>query len=534
MNVFRHLAVFPFTRPMRFAVALVLFTLLGWVAGCGQETGSTDGTRPGRIILVSMDTVRADHVSGYGVRETTPTLAEIAAEGVLLRSFYAASSYTLPSHMSIFTGLDPGEHGVIRDEAELNPGVPTLPEILEKAGYETAAFHEGGYVSPRYGFARGFGSYRELPRLAAVEGALPDILSWLRSHRAKPYFVFIHTYAAHYPYGGWDRYREEAGEGRGLPDRAEIEGLRARWHGAHARRVEGRAPEDVPEEQRRFCTLYNQLSETHAQILGCGDNFLSEEASGSPYGRQDLEAVATSYDTRIAKIDRALGEIRRVLVDLGQWEDTLLIVTADHGEAFLEHGESQHDYNPFNEVIKVPAVVSYPRVLRGGPVRIVEEATWHLDLMPTILGLSGLDVPADLKGMDLTPALMGEERISGDRVVHPAILRLAHREARPMRRVAVGGSMKFIEGDARFGDDEGLLFDLSRDPGEVENLRSRRPEVFRKLSQSADLWQRSLTPRPPIHQQTGRFLPTDSNVPVPPAELSAADREKLRELGYAD
>ena len=103
-----------------------------------------------------------------------------------------------------------------------------------------------------------------------------------------------------------------------------------------------------------------------------------------------------------------------------------------------------------------------------------------------------------------------------------------------MRRVAVDGSMKFVEGDAHFGDGEGLLFDLSLDPGEAENLRSRRPEVFRELSQSADRWQRSLTLRPPIHQQTGHFLPADSNVPVPPAEISAEDREKLRELGYAD
>ena len=84
MKVLRHFAVYPLARPLRSAVALVLFTLLGWVAGCGEGTGSTDGTRPGRIILVSMDTVRADHVSGYGVRETTPTLAEIAAGSALI------------------------------------------------------------------------------------------------------------------------------------------------------------------------------------------------------------------------------------------------------------------------------------------------------------------------------------------------------------------------------------------------------------------------------------------------------------------
>ncbi len=92
--------------------------------------------------------------------------------------------------------------------------VSTLAEILAAEGYETAAFHEGGYVSPRFGFGRGFNTYQELPRLAAVEGALPDILSWLRGHEDQPYFLFIHTYAAHYPYGGWDQDQAVTNIGR--------------------------------------------------------------------------------------------------------------------------------------------------------------------------------------------------------------------------------------------------------------------------------------------------------------------------------
>lgn len=515
-------------------VGAVAFLALLLLSACGQGDPVGDDARPGRIILVSMDTVRADHVSGYGVRETTPTLAEIAAEGVLLKSFYSASSYTLPSHMSIFTGLDPQEHGIFRDEAELNPRVPTLAEILAAEGYETAAFHEGGYVSPRFGFGRGFDTYQELPRLAAVEGALPDILSWLRGHEDQPYFLFIHTYAAHYPYGGWDRYRQAVSGEPDVPDSEEIEGLRARWHAAHAHRVEGRAPEEVPGDERAFCTLYNQLSNDHSQILGCGDNFISAPMLDTPAGQRDLDAIKTSYDERIARIDEALREIRRVLIDLGQWDDTLLVVTADHGEAFLEHGTSQHDFNPFNEVIKVPAIISYPRVLKDGPVRVVEEATWHLDLMPTILGLSGIDGPEALPGLDLTPALTGLESLSADRTVYPAILRLAHREARPLRRVAVQGSRKYVEGDAEFGDSDGLLFDLSVDGAEQRNLRAERQEQFEALSERAASWQQGRVPRPAIHQRTGRLLPPDPGAAVPQVELSPEDRAKLRELGYAD
>ena len=114
-----------------------------------------------------MDTVRADHVSGYEGATTTPVLAEIAEEGVRLQDFYAASSFTLPSHMSIFTGLDPAEHGVFR----------------EKAGYATAAFHEGGYVSPRYGFGRGFERSLEFSRLELVSGSLSRVTDWIRAHR---------------------------------------------------------------------------------------------------------------------------------------------------------------------------------------------------------------------------------------------------------------------------------------------------------------------------------------------------------------
>ena len=480
-----------------------------------------------------MDTVRADHVSGYEGATTTPVLAEIAEEGVRLQDFYAASSFTLPSHMSIFTGLDPAEHGVFREEAELDRRIPTLAETLGKAGYATAAFHEGGYVSPRYGFGRGFDRSLEFSRLELVSGSLSRVTDWIRAHRGDRYFLFVHTYAAHFPYGGWQRHRSRGvGAERFEPRR--LEALRQRFDSAHAERREGRAPERIGDALRADCTLFNQLAEHHGELLGCGDNFLSAEYLDPVHGGEDLAAVRESYDERIRRIDAALGRIRETLRDLGEWDDTLLVVTADHGEAFLEHGQSQHDYIPFDEVLKVPAVWSWPRGFGETGGREVEGATWHLDLMPTILGLSGVAYPGRARGLDLSQVLKGERELAAERTVHPAVLRLAHREPRAERRVAVRGNWKYIEGDALFGDSEGLLFDRSRDRQERGNLRQEEPEVFQSLEAESLRWRRGLEASSARHRHSGAPLPGDPLAPVPAVSLTPQERQQLRELGYVD
>lgn len=498
--------------------------------GCGGTDLSAP--RPGRILLLSMDTARADRVSGYGAVDTTPTLREIAEEGVLFTHFYAASSYTLPSHMSIFTGLDPAEHGVVLDAAELNPQVATLTELLRAEGYRPLGIHEGGYLETRFGFGRGFESYTETQRLAVVDSGLPAILEWMREAGDEPYWLFLHTYAAHYPYGGFGRYRRDHPE-RGLPGDDRIAKLRQRYAWAHKRRREGLAAPEIPERTRLLCTLYNQLAAVHAELLGCGDNYFRRDFLETRHAASDLAAVARSYEQRIGRIDHALAQIRETLVELGQWEDTLLIVTSDHGEAFFEHGHYQHDYVPFDEVLKVPLVISFPALLRNGDVRRVEGLAWHVDLMPTVLALAGASYPGRLRGIDLTPVLRGRAAIAEDRPVFPAVLRLAHREQRPLRRVVLQGDLKYIEGDEHFGDPEGLLFDLAADPGERENLREARSEAFDRLASLGRSYGRGLDFRTPLHQRTGQPLALEAGE-LAPLELPEEQRQRLRELGYAD
>jgi arylsulfatase A-like enzyme len=494
----------------------------------GSEPATAPRAQAKRIVLVSMDTVRADRVSGYAAGDPTPRIARIAEQGVLFRDFYAASNYTIPSHMSLFTGLDPAEHGVTVAGARLSPRVATLAERLSRSGFVTAAFHEGGFVGERFGFGRGFGSYRRVPRVGVVREALPSILEWIREHRSERWFLFVHSYAAHFPYGGFERYRRAHPE-RELPGDGELAALRRRWPGNQP--LGPRAARSVPPATRSLCTLYNHLAPSHAQHLACGGYLFSEADRAGPHFGDDLAAVRRSYQERIRLVDAAIGRIRETLDDLGQWDDTLFVVTSDHGEAFYEHDLVRHDFVPFEEVMRVPLIVSFPRKL-GSEGRVVGGLAWHLDLLPTILSLAGLPVPPGLRGIDLTPALLGEEGLPEGRAVFPQVLRPIHRDPEPPRRVALRGGWKLVEGHPEFGDEAGLLFDLRADPLERHNLRSERPERAAALAALARSWDEGLERVPPVSQRTGLPLSAgEAPVPVPPDEDV---REQLRALGYVD
>lgn len=475
-------------------------------------------SRPSRIVFISMDTVRADHVTGYGELDTTPNLDRIAKEGVRFERFYGASTYTIPSTMSIMTGLDPREHAMDSKVTRLSPDVPMLAELMRDAGYRTQAFHEGGYVAGRFGFERGFQEYREVPRIEAIRAALPDVTQWMRDHADEDYFLFFHTYAAHFPYGGMERYRNQHPE-RGLPTAEQLAKLKTQHTG-----------KDGAREDKRFWALCNYFAEKHEDQIGRYIQ-LMEDFPETEHFELDLQQILTSYDERIHQIDRAIGELRATLEELGQWEDTLFMVFSDHGEAFFEHGLERHDYVPFNECLELPFFVSYPNLLQEKGGRVIGGLTWHLDLVPTVLGIVGEEYPGELHGKDLTAVLLGEEEIASDRAIFPAVLRPAFRDRLPLRRVVIQGDDKWIEGHEHFGDEGGYLFDLSQDPLERRNLREERRERFDELASLARTYNAILRVRPPIHQQTREVIRDLENPGE--LELSAEEWARLAALGYA-
>jgi arylsulfatase A-like enzyme len=492
----------------RGAAALLLLAAAG-VLGTGCRAQPARAPRPQRIVLVSMDTVRADRVGGFGGGGATPVLREIAREGTRFSRFYAASNYTLPSHAAMLTGLDPAAHGMHRKAVKL-AGSPTLAERLRGAGYRTQGFHEGGFVSPQFGFGRGFDEYRRGRRILEGE-ALETLLAWMREAADEPYFLFVHSYSAHYPYRGHDRYRRAHPE-RGLLEEDRIRELRKSRADA--------ASVDPP--TRALCTLYNQLAPSGLARLRCGQGILPPDFPETPHFEQDRAALLESYDEGIERVDAAIGRMRDLLIRHGQWDDTLFIATSDHGEAFFEHGLYRHGYVPFDEVLHVPLVVSYPRLLRRAGVREVDALTWHLDLAPTILRLAGVAVPPSLTGTDLTPLMLGSEAAPRRSGIFPLVLGFPSSRL-PPRRLALSDRFKHVPAHTRFGGDGDFLFDLAADPGERHNLRAARPRDVDALVAEARSWHaRSAAER----GKAGDPSPLDG--------LSPEQRRRLQALGYLE
>lgn len=504
-------------RRSLWSLPLLLTSLLG----C-SGSDSWDASRPKRVIFVSMDTVRADRVSGYGSTNATPAFAEIADRGVLFRRSYAASSYTIPSHMSIFTGLDPAEHGVHELFARLSPGVPTMASLFQDAGYRTRAFHEGVFVSPRFGFDRGFDEYSLIEDSLVAPRTLGLVKEWMREAGEDPYFLFLHTYRAHSPYGGYNHYRVESPE-RGLPTKQELIDRLAQAEGG-----------EVDEDLHYLCTLYLQLApeKEDGLSLGHGDKIPDERFFGHKWFEQDLEAIRESYAARIRLVDRAVAEIRDMLIELGQWEDTLLILTSDHGEAFMEHGLYRHAFVPFDEALRVPLIISYPRFFEAQSAGVVDGLVSGLDLLPTILGLAGITAPAGLQGMDLREVMLGREELPDDRAIFPGVLRAATREQVPLRRVVIQGNSKYIDGHALFADESGFLFDVGRDPGELDNLRTKEPERFEEFRRAAKSYEQQLGFIQPVDQRTGGPYRPEGEGGGSMEDVSPEDLELMKALGY--
>ncbi len=322
-------------------------------AAAGFEPRPTRG-----YIVISLDTLRADHLSAYGyVRETSPFLARLAARGTLFERVLAPYPATLVSHMSLFTGLYPQQHGVYPPNGVLAAEVPTLPERFRDAGFRTAGFTEGGFVAGGYGFARGFGSFADPPyeKDTDLEATLARGVGFLRGLGAEErFFLFLHSYAIHDPYA----------------PPAEFAG--------------------------RF-----QPTDPSRGSLSKG-----EDLRDFNRGRRDLDAAtvedfARLYDATILYSDRILERFFDDFDRLGLAAETTVLLTSDHGEEFLEHRRLGHT-QLYPESLFVPLLFVHPDQLTA--IRLPTLASL-VDLAPSLYELAGIAPPPALPGRSLVPCL---------------------------------------------------------------------------------------------------------------------------------
>jgi arylsulfatase A-like enzyme len=413
------------------AALLLGFIALGW-AGC-SETREGGMAQAPPILLISIGTLRADHLGCYGYqRETSPHIDALAAQSVRFEWAFSQAPNTAPSQASILTGLYPATHGMRSVETRLPGEAVTLAEALAERGYTTAAFVDGGYVSAEFGFDQGFALY-ENSRGGGLAEIGPRAIEWLREHASESFFLMVHTYDVHAPYDPPPGFRD-----------AFLGGL-----------------------------------ETPAGDFEASAERLEAAASGEqPLTPGELEYAKALYDAEIGFVDHWVGRLMDELRSLGLDERAIVVLIADHGEAFLEHGALLHD-TPYTPVIRVPLIVRLPGGEGAGTVPQVVET---IDLMPTLLDWAGVPLPPGIQGESLAPLLRGEGRppyiafgessFDGGRkyIVMGGYHLLLHAET--------GGSELYaLEVDALEQDDQS-----AGEPQRVEALRQRLEEWEQKVA----------------------------------------------------
>jgi arylsulfatase A-like enzyme len=446
--------------------------------GCSEPAPPSEVPARPNILMISVDTLRADHVSAYGHgRPTTPAIDALAAEGVLFENAYSHAPVTSVSHMSLLTSLLPEAHGVSMwtDAAtsRLSESIPTLATVLREHGYQTAARTAGGYMAGIFGFDQGFSSFHETFGLKkAVDESLEELRS-LAKRSERPFFYLLHTFAVHAPYTPEEPYRgmfvDPAYGGSILSDR-EVLAREAGSKWAAQNRVYWKRVE--------------------------------------PDDPADLRHLRDLYDAGIRRADDQLARFLRELEGSGLLKHTVIVLLSDHGDEFMEHGQFLHK-QLYQELLHVPLVIRFAGDLGKRFRGRREDALVRLiDVFPTLLDAVDLPVPDHVQGVSLLPLLEGE-------AIPPEVLMSSwsKRELESLRL----GDWKLVVGPE--GEE---LYDLARDPLERTDLSAREPA--RVAEMKASLAERVAASR--------RFLSqTRRGVPVEP---DPATRRRLRALGYVD
>src|SRR5262245_2373210 len=407
------------TLPGRPCPCLAGATLLA-LAGCSRPPAIQN------VVLISIDTLRADHVGIYGAeRDLTPVLDELGTRGVVFDQAVAQAPWTIPSHATMLTSQYPSALGVgpFANPGKLSEAAVTLAEVFHEHGFATAAI-TGGYVSKDLGFDQGFDSFRETPDTPSMAYTVTYADEWLeKQDAARPFFLFLHTFEVH-------QYDPPAE-------------FRRRW----VRPYEG--PLSGLDSVPAFVQSPANLERVRA------------------LGPEDWRYLRDRYDACLASVDSEIGRLLGILQARGLRERTLVVVTSDHGEEFGEHGGSGHGYTLYDENLRVPLLLSHPSL----PALRVAEQVRLLDLAPTIAQLAGLPIPALWQGTSLVPLL------SGSTLSLPAFAEHAHR---PMKAVRKAGAKLVVEarGPRR------LLFDLAGDPVERTSLAGAGSARERELCEA--------------------------------------------------
>jgi arylsulfatase A-like enzyme len=467
------------------------------------------------IIVLLLDTARAQSFSGYGyTRPTSPHIDAIAAAGVVYEQAIASGCWSLPSQVSLLTGLFPSKHGAHELHLSYEHRYPMLPEVLREAGYHTLGISTNSWMSDEFGVTHGFERYLKLWQYhhtrPAIPGPTAGVGAWLdkrlqrwywrhifpRRNRAQyvnrhirtliaqtpePFFLYAIYWDTHLPYAAQDPHA-------------------ARWLPPGVTLSQGRR---VNRDPLRYMTDQTPMSD------------------------EDFAVLQAFYDGALASLDAELGALVTWLHQRGMLDRTMLIILSDHGENIGDHGLMSHAYSLHDTLIRVPLIVRYPEVFPPG--QRVTHQIQLTDLFPTVLDVLGLDLPGvrqELQGVSLlaspTDAPAGRLAYAELLAPHPSIAALNRRTGTPegTPRPAFDRALRCLRTPTTkmiwASDGNHALYDLRQDPYETTNLVATEPKLAAEYLDLLNAW----------HPPAG----APPMAPAPPMDPEL--RQRLRDLGY--
>ncbi len=481
--------------------AVILFWLFSSSSTTRLITSEKNRNRP-HVILITMDTTRSDHVSCYGYdKKTTPFLDQLAADGVVFENVHSTSSWTLPAHASLFTGLYPFSHNAYVKEGSwgfkvLEDKIVTLAEVLAHQGYKTAGFIGGYFCSSFFGIAQGFDYYYEnlfnliiefdyffVTRIyrsffpfddffekngLAGKKITPQInraaLKWIAKNSHTPFFLFLNYFDPHHPYISLDS--DEIASPR-------------------------------------------QLSINHRNYVGWELGVVRQVLRKvKELGSKEKKYLLDRYDHEIKQMDRGIGELVQFLKEKGLYDNALIIVTSDHGESFGEHGLMIHSPAVYEELVKVPLIVKYPKDYQKTPQAFTPLSL--VDVMPEILTVVDIPIPQEVQGV---PFSRGKRTVLVERYKDKSWTWTAFPFGERSLRAVYKGDYKYIWAT----DGKHELYNLKDDPRELHNLVEAMPLVAREMETMLSQWS----------QRTGQ-----ENIKDKPSKMEKGVEEALKALGY--
>lgn len=498
--------------PFTAAVCAILLPLIAWLTVRSNAlplvlagTSAAESAERPNVLLIVLDTVRADHLSLYGyAKPTTPNLAALARDSVLFRNAISAADMTLSSYGSMYTGLYPSWHGALPNPAgkvvPLDRSFVTLAETLSDNGYATGAvLANHGYLNREFGMQQGFGLYDVRP-VAPSAGVSHDY--WLR-HALRPALNFVIRTAE------WDRVYRRADQ----ITSAAIRVLTSRKrHSApfflSLNYVDAHEPYLPPPPYRQ---LFSGNVESEEPVDGAELRQTLGAHRRTPRIEAGLHHMTAQYDRGVAYLDTEIKRLLDALKQAGLYDNTLILVTSDHGEALGERDDLGHPVSVHQELVHVPLLIKYPSSAGVPPGQETGSLASGVDVMPTILDIAGIRPPANLPGRSLrNPGGDPDRILVAESFVDSHLIRIRRRSDHGQRAV-YQGKWKFIA--TVNGSKE--LYDWVADPSESHNIYNEDHPEARRLSESLDPWLDAV-PRPQTSTTT----------------MTPQTRDRLRGLGY--